>query len=106
HHYVFTFHDEFVEAIAKGVWVESTGLAISDEFTLDHPLMPLPITLPAVSFVLNRLQCELRTNPLPLPELVERSKLCSQKLFQFFLTLEGTRSESYSAELRTIRGRS
>lgn len=106
HHYLFTFHDEFVEAIAKGIWVEPTGLSDSDEVAPDHPLMPLPVTLPADPFVLHRLTCEVRTNPLPLPELVERSKLCSQKLFQFFLTLEGTRSASYSAELRTVWGRS
>src|SRR5580700_1406803 len=63
HHYVFAFHDEFVEAIAMGIWVESMGLAISDEIASDHPLMPLAATLPAEAFVLNRLQCEIRTNP-------------------------------------------
>ena len=106
HHYVFAFHDEFVEAIAKGIWVESTGFAISDEMTPYHPLKPLPINLPAESKVLHGISFEIRTNPLPIQELVERSKLCSQKLFQFYLMLDGKRSESYWAELRTIEGRS
>ena len=106
HHYLFCFHDEFVEAIAKGIWLEPTGPEMSDDVAEDHPLNPLSVDLPAERFVLHRLHCELRKNPLPLAEIVEASKLCSQKLFQFFLTLEGKRSESYAALLRTHNGRS
>lgn len=106
HHYVFSFHDQFVEAIAKGIWIEETGTEMSDELTEDHPLSDLPTSLPAEAFVLHRLSYELRRNPRPPEEIVKDSMLCSQKLFQFYLTLDGSRKPGYAAELRTVQGRS
>lgn len=106
HHYLFCFHDEFVEAIAKGIWIESIGQDMNVGISANHPLKPLPVDLPAQSFVSHGLQCEVRQNPLPLEQIVEASKLCSQKLFQFYLILGGQRSESYAALLRTVNGKS
>ena len=105
-HYLFTFHDEFVEAIAKGIWVEEIGSKMTDDVPEDHPLKDLPISLSAESSVIHGLHYELRRNPRTLAEIIKASKLCSQKLFQFYLMLDGKRTPSYAAELRTIRGES
>lgn len=88
-----------------GIWIEATGNAISDTITPEHPLMPISTHLPAESFKVGRIQCEVRVNPLPLQQLIEGSKHCSQKLFQFYLLLDGTRRESYWASLRTRNGK-
>ena len=63
HHYVFSFHDQFVEAISKGIWVEGIGPEITDEMSEEHPLKDLPPSLPAKSFVIHRLHTELRKKP-------------------------------------------
>jgi len=104
-HYLFRFHDEFVEAIAAGIWLEKVGAELSDEISADHPLNDLPVSLPANSFVHHQLRCEVRINPRPVAEIVEASKLCSQKLFQFYWTIDGQYHPSYAALLRTVRGR-
>jgi hypothetical protein len=106
HHYIFSFHDEFIETIAKGFWIEAIGPKMTDEIPVDHPLNDLPSSIPAESFTLLGLRCELRRNTKPLDQLIEASKLCSQKLFQFFLILDGERTASYAARLRTVRGSS
>lgn len=72
----------------------------------DHPLLPLPDTLPAEAFVVAGIRCAVRRSPLGRDELVERSRLCSQPAFQYYLTLDGVTEPSYAARLRTLRGRS
>lgn len=104
-HYLLVFHDEFVEAIAEGIWFEAIGSAFTDEMPENHPFKDLPASLPAESFEVDRLHCDVRTNPRPLVELIAASELCSQKLFQFGLTLDGEWDPMYAAELRTVRGK-
>jgi hypothetical protein len=105
-HYLFHFHDEYVELIAKGIWIEKVANERVDEPPAEHPLYDLSKTLPGESFVVDRIACVVRHNPLPASELLERSRLCSQSLFQYFMTLDGGTSPSYAARLRTLRGRS
>jgi hypothetical protein len=104
-HYLFRFHDEFIELIAKGVWFETIIYEDANEPPINHPLATLSQALPAEHFEVEGISCAVRYNPLPLSERMTQSNLCSQTLFQYFLTLDGTVSPSYAAKLRTIRGR-
>jgi hypothetical protein len=92
--------------MAEGIWVEQIGPKMTDDVPEDHPLNNLPTSLPAEVFVLHRLHCELRRNPRPLEDILGASRLCSQKLFQFYLTLDGKQRPSYPAKLRTVYGKS
>ena len=108
-HYVFRFHDEYVELIAKGIWFDEVRYAeladVPVDLPADHPLLPLPDHLPAEEFEVEGIRCGVRHNPLTRETLVERSRLCSQKLFQYCMTLDGQTKPSYAAELRTVRDR-
>jgi hypothetical protein len=106
-HYLFSFHDEFVELIAQGIWLEKIKYSqVNTAPSSDHPLTELPDGLPSEDFVVDRIRCLVRCNPLPTKDLIERSRLCSQSLFQYFLMLDGEITPSYEARLRTIRGTS
>jgi hypothetical protein len=105
-HYLFSFHDEFVELIAQGIWFEKVRHEqVNAAPSAEHPLMGLPESLPSEDFVIDGIHCLVRRNPLPPKEMIERSQLCSQILFQYFLTLDGQTKPSYAAKLRTIRGK-
>jgi hypothetical protein len=105
-HYLFSFHDEFVEAIARGIWLDQPSpqglLSVPD----DHPFLELPesaITHRTTAF---GIEWELRTNPKPMDELVTASALCSQRLLQYNLILDGASRETASVWLRTRQHRS
>lgn len=104
-HYLFSFHDEYVELIAKGIWFERMRYEQLTEPAANHPLADLPKHLPAEEFVVEGIQCSVRHNSLPTDELLDRSRLCSQSLFQYSMTLDGATKPSYAAKLRSIRGR-
>ena len=92
-HYVFTFHDEFVEAIARGIWLDKPEAARPFSLPTTHPLRELPeetATERSESFGVG---WELRTNPTPVDQLIEASRLCSQRLFQYNLILDGCNTE-------------
>jgi len=105
-HYMFSFHDEYVELIAKGIWFERLDQDQVNAAPVDHPLATLQQCLPSENFVVDGVECAVRHNPIATSELIERSKLCSQTVFQYFMTLDGVTHPSYAARLRTIRGKS
>lgn len=102
-HYLFSFHDEYVELIAKGIWFEKVTEEQLGKPQPGHPLDSLPTSLPAERFEVEGIECFVRRNPLPVEQLLKQSKLCSQVVFQYFMTLEGRTSPSYPALLRTVR---
>ena len=105
-HYLFSFHDQFIEAIAQGVWF--------DKPDPDEPLVS-PSSHPLASFsqvdpVETRrspsgIQWELRRCRKDEVTLIRDSHLCSQRLYQFNLVLDGESREAASVWLRTSRGR-
>lgn len=100
-HYLFSFHDEFVEVIAKGFWIEkaNNGIEICSE---EHPLNNLPLKYKVKDLLINGRKCILVENPLSIEGLIENSKLCSQKLFQYYIVFEdGTIEPDYYASIRT-----
>ncbi|GIJ30593.1 hypothetical protein Vqi01_57550 [Micromonospora qiuiae] len=105
-HYLFAFHDEFVEAVAEGIWLDLVDR--DNPFTVPavHPLSPLSKDLPAENFTsTDGLRWQLRRSDRTDAELVEASRYCSQRVYQFDLTLDGASREAASIWIRTRRGR-
>jgi hypothetical protein len=114
-HYVFRFHDQFVEVIARGFWFEQdTETLFKKPLMQGHPLLPLPqtkVTMHEASCIVYK----VIYNTLPEIQLVENSFFCPQKLlevevdykgnFSSFLTLVLTRRNGkVTSILRTLYG--
>lgn len=85
-HYLFRFHDEFVEALARGISFETSR----KPFTLDKkpprwPWDDLPESRTTERFLIEGLTCQVRTSALPLEQLLEEARYCTQPLFHFAL---------------------
>ncbi|MBM7517114.1 hypothetical protein [Nocardioides nitrophenolicus] len=104
-HYLFRFHDEFVEAIAQGIWVDT--IPASDPFAVgtDHPGSTLPLAKVVDRGEAHGLAWQVRSTEVDQPTLVADSELCSQRLFEFSLQLDGNDSVCASALVRTRDGR-
>jgi len=79
-HYVFTFHDEFVEAIADGIWMELDDQPSGTAF----PWRGLSDEEAAETIPSSGVAWTFRRNSLPLKEIEGRAALCSQTLFEFW----------------------
>jgi hypothetical protein len=104
-HYVFQFHDEFAEAIAEGIWLDTADRARPFGRLAWHPLAVLDPGLPCERFrSASGIEWELRRAPVPDAELISGSQLCSQRLYQLNLVLDGHSREAASIWLRTRNG--
>ena len=102
-HYVFSFHDQFVEVLCAGIWFESADECIGNrEPGPNHPLLDLPPS-DLASFEAHGITCQIRRNPRPPDEIVKDAMLCSQKLLQFAADLDGSAHVSWTLALR-VRG--
>jgi hypothetical protein len=102
-HYLFAFHDEFVEAIAAGIWLDLADRANPFAPPVSHPLQPFDVDMPCERFTsVDGLEWELRRSPGPDTDLIRDSRYCSQRLFQFNLLLDGGNREAASVWIRTI----
>lgn len=104
-HYLFRFHDEFVEAIAEGIWVDT--VSPSDPFTVgtNHPGSTLPLGDVVDQGEAHGLAWKVRSTEVDQQTLVANSELCSQRLFEFSLSLDGKDGVCASALVRTRDGR-
>ncbi len=104
-HYVFKFHDQFVEAIARGFWFEQDKISLfKRELQVGHPFLNLPDSN-AEKFVSHNLTCQIRTNSTPEHKLISDAKFCSQKLIEFALELDGKVSVNNSLILSFRNGK-
>lgn len=104
-HYVFVFHDDIVEAIAQGIWLDAADSSRPFGRPAQHPLAPLPESLPAERHLSpSGIEWELRRSPRTDGELANGSNLCSQRVWQFNLVLDGRSREGASIWLRTRSG--
>jgi hypothetical protein len=104
-HYVFSFHDQFVEVIAAGIWFESADTMLGDR-VLDspHPLSGLANVDPVERFKASGIVCFVRRNPLPLDEIERAASLCSQVVLEVGAELDGRSSTSWSLTRRVRNG--
>lgn len=105
-HYLFSFHDEYVEAIALGLWFDRPAPSALRSRPAEHPLLELPESSIQGRSTSYGIDWEIRVNPRPAGRLIEDSNLCSQRLLQYNLVVDGTSREHASVWLRTRRGRS
>jgi hypothetical protein len=104
-HYVFKFHDQFVEVIAEGFWFEQDKTSLfKRELQVGHPFLNLP-ECNAEKYVSHNLTCQVRTNSKPQDKLVSDAKFCSQKLIEFALELDGKASVNNSLILSYRNGK-
>jgi hypothetical protein len=104
-HYLFQFHDEFIEAIAEGIWLDHADR--SDPFgpPTPHPLMPFGLDRPCERFIsASGIEWELRRSPRADSDLIYDSQYCSQRVFQLNLLLDGDNREAASIWIRTTNG--
>lgn len=104
-HYVFEFHDQFIEAIAEGIWLDVADRSRPFDRPAGHPFEQLPSGLPAQRFVSpSGIEWELRRSPRTDSELADGSHLCSQRVWQLDLILDGRTREGASIWLRSRNG--
>lgn len=86
-HYLFQFHDEFVEAIAAGIWLEKNPVpAEDDDVSNTHPLARLTRESALIQrHPLDDREYELWRNPRPLEEILWGARYCSQPLCEFIM---------------------
>jgi len=88
-HYIFSFHDQFVEVIARGVWFEEDSeYLFGKELSKDHPFQPIP-SKNTTKFEAYGITCQARINPRSEEVLKKDAIYCSQRLIQFALELNG-----------------
>jgi len=104
-HYLFTFHDQFVEALAAGVWFEKSETPLAGEkYLADHPFHQLNTTN-IERFEAHGLVCQARRNLNSEKHLVDAAQYCSQKLIEFAPELDGTATTSITLSLRYRSGK-
>lgn len=104
-HYVFNFHDEFVEAIAAGIWFEVDDAMLCDhELDSSHPLRGLSHLDPAEHFEGSGIRCFVRRNPMSNEEIHRAATLCSQTVFEIGAELDGSASPSWFLMHRVREG--
>jgi hypothetical protein len=105
-HYVLTFHDEFVEAIAAGIWFECADGAF-DEHGIGggHPLAGLGEETMVERREVSRITYQIRRNPASLDELVTNARYCSQPLLAFAAELDGRATVYWTLNLRATADR-
>jgi hypothetical protein len=87
-HYVFSFHDEFIEVLASGFWSEVASESLfGKELAKGHPFLPLS-NINMIRFEAYGLTCQARLNNKADEEIMQNSIYCSQKLIEFALELE------------------
>ena len=104
-HYLFRFHDEFVEAIAQGIWVDT--VSPSDPFAVgtEHPGSTLALINVVDQGEAHGLAWQVRSTDVGQQTLLANSALCSQRPFELSLQLDGKDSVCASALVRTRDGR-
>lgn len=114
--YVFEFHDETVEVIAKGFWIETSPKPLwRKPLQKDNPLNPNFIGK-IDEFEIEGILCRMVTNKAPTECLIEQTKFCHQTLAIFEVEFEGNfsrhlslvifqRSNQLYSELKPIIGK-
>jgi hypothetical protein len=106
-HYVFRFHDQFVEVLSAGIWFETDTQCIGErEPDAHHPSRDLPKSSVSRRFKAHGITCQVRENTRPTNDLLRDAAFGSQKLMQFAAELDGTSTVSWTLSLRVRQGRS
>ncbi len=95
-HFIFQFHDEFIEVIARGFWLEKDSEKLNGKpLKEQHPLLPLN-TNNIELLELNTIKCRLLYSEYDLNTLIANSEFCEQKRIEFQTEYNGRYSQSYT----------
>ena len=104
-HYVFHFHDQFVEVLCDGIWFESADTSLGNlEPDSNHPLRELPESAISERFEAHGIICQVRRNPRSIDELKRNAKFCSQTILEVAAELDGRSSTAWTLSLRVRDG--
>ncbi len=83
-HYLFQFHDEFIEVISRGFWYETDNKPLNDRPLMKgHPDIILNMKN-SEKRIINGVNYKIVFNHLSKKEIEENSKFYRQKLFEFY----------------------
>ncbi|MFO0913570.1 MAG: hypothetical protein U0795_11485 [Pirellulales bacterium] len=104
-HYVFSFHDQFVEAIAAGIWFETDNNFLGNrDLDVSHPLKGL-VHLSAIEhFEGSGIRCFVRRNPMQPDEIDRAASLCSQTILEIGAELGGSGHPDWTVTRRVRNG--
>src|SRR5262249_19250350 len=104
-HYVFSFHDQFVEAIAAGIWLEVHDELLGDrDLDSTHPLSGLSHLDPAEFFEGWSIRCFVCRNPLFKDEIDGAAGLGSKTVLEVGAELDGSSRASWILTRRVRHG--
>ncbi len=105
YHYLFSFHDEFIEVIAKGFWFEKDANTLfKRELTDGHPFLPLPQTIVKILEV-EGIKYKVIFNPTSIDEIIQNIRFCQQTLIEFAIEFEEKFSINMSLMLMQRQGK-
>lgn len=103
-HYLFSFHDQFIEVIARGFWFEEAEESLfQKDLTQGHPFLPLPES--GEYLTVQSITSQIRSNPQPKEQLIYSAQFCSQKLYEFTLELNGKTYAAYTVFISYRNGK-
>ncbi|WP_459213148.1 hypothetical protein [Aquimarina rhabdastrellae] len=83
-HYLFKFHDEFIEVISRGFWFEKDEKPLINQPILNsHPNLKINSSNSEI-LKIKRVNCKIVRNELPLENIEVNSKFHRQRLFEFY----------------------
>lgn len=99
-HYLFSFHDQYVEVIAKGFWFEKDNVPLFKKpLQANHPFLNLP-SIEVVKFTSHNLTCQVIKSIKSNEEIIANAAYCPQKLMQFTLEIEDKASINHTLTLQ------
>jgi hypothetical protein len=105
-HFVFSFHDQFVEVLAAGIWFECDDTMVKENSQLSskHPLRGLAHLEASERFDYSGIVCHIRRNPLSNYELDRNAQMCSQTILEFYTEFSKGEYPSWSLTYRIQNG--
>ncbi len=103
-HYLFSFHDQFVEVVAGGVHFDLSD-APHDRALYQRPgWADLPESCVAHRWQCSAITCQIRLDSRPRDAIIAASRFCDQSIVQVALELDGRASVSQRLSVRTRDG--
>lgn len=103
-HYLFSFHDQYVEVLAAGIWIEKSEEPLNGtELSDGHPFLALSHEHSEV-ITAHGLTCHIWKNLTDITSLIENAKYCSQPLLEFAPELDGSITTSIYLSLKYRNG--
>lgn len=104
-HYLFSFHDQFIEIIARGFWFEKDMESLfGKDLMKGHPFLPLPMeNVEIIEF--KSLKSQIRKNLKSKHQLIQDAQYCSQKIYEFALEIDGKSTVDHTVLLSYTNGK-